>query len=123
MNVLGVYRGEPFVTGSYNPENKKTEIFDNDSKKWNVAADYPFNSGKQISMYATTSTEESVFIIGGFTNVSSDGLRTSIIAEYRADEWNNAGNLKQPRQAHGAIKSGSLTMIIGGESIDGTPLV
>ena len=123
MNVLGIYRGESFVTGSYNPESKKTEIFDNDSKKWNVAADYPFNSGKQISMYATTSTEESVFVIGGFTNISQEGLRTSTIAEYKDDEWNNAGNLKQARQAHGAITSCSLTMVIGGESIDGTPLV
>jgi len=89
--------------------------------KWNNAADYPFNSGKQISMYGTTSTKESVYIIGGFTNVSSEGLRTSIIAEYRDDKWNIVGNLKQARQAHGAITSGSLTMIIGGESIDGTP--
>ena len=121
MNVLGVYRGEPFVTGYYNPENKKTEIFDNDLKKWNVVVDYPFNTGKQISMYATTSTEESVFVIGGFTNVSLDGLRTSIIAEYKDDKWNNVGNLNQARQAHGAIKSGPLTMIIGGESTEGTP--
>ena len=46
-NVLGVYKGEPFVTGSYNPENKKTEILDYVAKQWNVVADYPFNSGKQ----------------------------------------------------------------------------
>ena len=47
VNVLGVYKGEPFVTGSYSPENKKTEIFDAAGNKWNVVADYPFNSGKQ----------------------------------------------------------------------------
>ena len=72
-------------------------------------------------MYATTSTEKSVFIIGGFTNVSSEGLRTSIIAEYKDDEWNNAGSLKQSRQAHSAITLGLLTLIIGGESVDGNP--
>ena len=59
--------------------------------------------------------------MGGFTNESSEGLRTSIIAEYRDDEWNNVGSLKKARQAHTAITSGSLTMIIGGESIDGNP--
>ena len=72
-------------------------------------------------MFATTSTEKSVFIIGGYTNESSEGLRTSIIAEYSDNEWNNAGSLKQSRQAHSAITSGSFTLIIGGESIDGNP--
>ena len=46
VNVLGVYKGAPFVTGSYNDlPNKKTEILDYDSKQWNILADYPFSSG------------------------------------------------------------------------------
>ena len=45
VNVLGIYKENPFVTGSYSPGNKKTEILDYASKKWNVVADYPFNSG------------------------------------------------------------------------------
>ena len=45
VNVLGVYKGAPFVTGSFNPYNKKTEILDYASKQWNVVADYPFRSG------------------------------------------------------------------------------
>ena len=44
VNVLGVYKGAPFVTGSYYPSsNKKTEILDYSSKQWNVVADYPFS--------------------------------------------------------------------------------
>ena len=46
VNVLGVYKGAPFVTGSYSPGNKKTEILDYASNQWNVAADYPFSSGE-----------------------------------------------------------------------------
>ena len=43
VNVLGIYKENPFVTGSYSPGNKKTEILDYASKKWNVV-DYPFTS-------------------------------------------------------------------------------
>ena len=43
VNVLGIYKEQPFTTGS-NSGNKKTEIFNYDSKRWIVAADYPFTS-------------------------------------------------------------------------------
>ena len=75
----------------------------------------------RISGYATTSTEESVYIIGGWTGDSSTDSRTPIIAEYKNDQWTNVGNLNQPRHAHSAITSGSLTMVIGGSSTDGQP--
>ena len=43
---LGLYKGMPFVTGSYSDApNKKTEILDYNSKQWNVVADYPFSPG------------------------------------------------------------------------------
>ena len=45
VDALGVYKGAPFVTGSYSPLNKKTEILDYASQQWNVVADYPFTSG------------------------------------------------------------------------------
>ena len=45
VNGIGIYQGKPFVTGSYSPANKKTEIMDYASKKWNTVVDYPFNSG------------------------------------------------------------------------------
>ena len=72
----------------------------------------------RIGYYATTSTEESVYIIGGFTLDSSTGYKTPIIAEYKNDVWYNVGSLNQSRHAHGAITSGSLTMVIGGSSAD-----
>ena len=77
----------------------------------------------RISHYATTSTEESVYIIGGWIaeNGRTTDYRTPVIAEYKSDRWYNAGNLYQTRHAHGAITSGSLTMIIGGESTDAQP--
>ena len=68
----------------------------------------------RISYYATASSKESVYIIGGNTAVGSENYSTTIIAEYKNDEWYNVGNLKQSRYAHGAITSGALTMIIGG---------
>ena len=138
--ALGVYRGQPFVTGHHSSTlGFKTEILDYSSKQWNVVADYPFSTGDRwlfqliiciwiacifsISYYATTSTEESVFIIGGWTADSQTGSRTSIIAEYKNDQWYNAGNIKQSRHAHGAITSDSLTMVIGGSSADDHPWV
>ena len=74
----------------------------------------------RIAIYASTSTEESVYIIGGW-NGESDGEtdKSSVIAEYKNDKWFNIGNLQQARYSHGAITSGSWTMIIGGSSADG----
>ena len=47
LMALGVYRGQPFVTGDHLSSSLglKTEILDYSSKQWNVAADYPFSSG------------------------------------------------------------------------------
>ena len=70
----------------------------------------------RIAYYATTSTDDSVYIIGGFTYDSSTSSRTPIIAEYKNNQWRNAGSLNQSRYAHGAITSGGLTMVIGGSA-------
>ena len=67
----------------------------------------------RISYYATASSKESVYVIGGNT-AEGPHYSTTIIAEYKNDEWYNVGNLKQSRYAHSAITSGPLTMIIGG---------
>ena len=74
-----------------------------------------------IGFYATTSTEESVYIIGGYTGDSSTGGKTPIIAKYKNDEWYNVGSLIQSRNGHGAITSGPVTMVIGGWSADSQP--
>ena len=67
-----------------------------------------------ISLYATTSTEESVYVIGGWTSDSSTDDRTPVIAEYKNDQWYNVGQLKQSRYNSAAITFRSLTMVIGG---------
>ena len=69
-------------------------------------------------MYASASTSDSVLIIGGFTAGSPD--YTSTIAEYKDGNWKNVGNLAQARRSHGAITSGSITMIVGGIPDSGT---
>ena len=71
----------------------------------------------RISWYATASTSESVLIIGGFTNGSPSYLST--IAEYKNGSWKNVENLAQARHGHGAITSGSITMVVGGYPIGG----
>ena len=73
----------------------------------------------RISRYATVSTDESVYVIGGYTgNPNEDGyvppMKSSVIAEYRDGSWNNIGNFVQGRDYHSAILLGSSIMIVGG---------
>ena len=58
----------------------------------------------RITNYATTHTEESVYIIGG-----SNGPQTkaSTIAQFKDDIWTNAGSLNQARHSHGVIIVGA----------------
>ena len=69
-----------------------------------------------ISSYATASTDESVFIIGGFIGPTAPWKPafTSTIAEYKDGNWEKVGDLAQARYSHGAITSESVTMILGG---------
>ena len=45
VESLGVYRGNPFVTGSFQPPNTKTEILDYASNQWIMGEDYPWSFG------------------------------------------------------------------------------
>ena len=76
---------------------------------------------QRISHYATTSTQNSVYVMGGYTHDSSTNRKTSIIAKYTNDDWFAVGNLRQSRHGHSGITFGSMTMIIGGISTDGKP--
>ena len=66
-----------------------------------------------IRAYATTHTEESVYIIGGLTD---GGLLSysPTIAQFKDEIWTNAGKLFQARFGHGAISVKGKTMILGG---------
>ena len=66
-------------------------------------------------MYATTHTDDSVYIIGGFAGE----FNTARIAKYKDDNWAIAGYLKQARMNHGAIIVKGRTLIIGGVPISG----
>ena len=68
-----------------------------------------------ISHYATASKDESVLIIGGYTN--SSPYYTSTIAEYKDGSWTILGNLAQARYQHAVITSRSDTMVVGGRSL------
>ena len=69
----------------------------------------------RISHYATASTDESVFVIGGYNGTpNGSNTYTSTIAEYKNGGWKSVGNLAQARHYHGAIASGSITMVVGG---------
>jgi len=116
--ALGSYRDSPFVTGDswHDTDGLKTEILDYDAGQWNQADDYPF-SNERIFKYATTSTEESVYVIGGLTEWDtyfSYRPHSSIVAKYSNGIWTNVGSLKQGRYGHGAITTEGMTMIIGG---------
>ena len=69
-------------------------------------------------MYATTSTEDSLYIFGGWTvydpNDYNNAGRISNIAKYKNDQWYNVGNLNTLRSNHGVMTSGSSTLVIGG---------
>ena len=73
----------------------------------------------RIAFFATVSTDDSVYVIGGFTgHPTEDGyvspMYSSVIAEYRDGSWNNMGNFVQARNVHGAMLLGSSIMIVGG---------
>ena len=118
----------------------KTEILDYDAGQWNNADDYPFSNGDRfiftiifyhlsckhllqvnfdqfdlisyfrVSHYATTSTDTSVYIIGGWTGSSY----SSKIAKYSDGFWSEPGRLKRARNGHGAITIEKIRIIIGG---------
>ena len=60
-----------------------------------------------------TSTESSVYLIGGWGNPSK-----ATIAKYSNDKWSKLGNLKQGRSYHGAVQHNGQVMIIGGKTYD-----
>ena len=63
--------------------------------------------------YSTASTDDAAFIIGGY-----DVYET--IAEFRNNQWRNLGSLTKGRYYHGSITVGQETMIIGGNTSDGS---
>ena len=61
-----------------------------------------------IYSYATTSTEDAVFIIGGINNENR-------VAEYKNGKWTNVGDMEIMRIRTRSITFGGQTMIISSE--------
>ena len=83
--------------------------------QWKQIQDYPY--AYTIYDYATTSTSDSAYVIGGIIDDGTSG----VIARYKNDCWSNIGNLKTSRSSHSAITIGSITMVVGGENINDIP--
>ena len=66
--------------------------------------------------YSVSSTNQAAFFIGGYDGSS----RLSAIAKYESDEWSLHGNLKRRRGRHGSITYGTTTLVIGGQTDDGS---
>ena len=72
----------------------------------------------RIGVYSTTSTDESVFIIGGTSGNYPSYVELSTIAEYKNGKWRKVGNMAQARHSSIAYIFGSSMKIISGESPD-----
>ena len=67
-----------------------------------------------LSNFATVSTAESVYVIGGFVGRDLTGT----IVEYNNGSWRRAGNgLQADRASHGAIILGDSLLVLGGFSL------
>ena len=66
---------------------------------------------REISGYATASTSEAAYIIGGW-------YARSLIAQFKNGAWSQFGTLAKGRYAHGSITLGNQFMVIGGWSSD-----
>ena len=65
-----------------------------------------------IIQYSVASTKEAAFVLGG--RAADHSTYYDVIAKFENDEWSHFGNLQQGRGYHGAITSGTETMIFGG---------
>ena len=98
MNLVNL-GGDAFALGSDRPTNGKTEIFNFRLGKWIEQASYPFTNW--ISRYAAVVINNGVFIIGG--QDGSTGASLTTVAHFKENIWTLKGNLKRPRDRHGAI--------------------
>ena len=71
----------------------------------------------RISDYATASTDSAAYILGGWIGTDiADHWKTSIIAEYKNNEWRNVGNLNEIKSSHSAIFHNGEYFIVGGQA-------
>ena len=114
------------TTGSFEPDNIKTEVLEGES--WVTSIDYPFHPRLElfpmfqigirnqyfelyfsIFGYSTASTDTAAYFIGGYY----EG-RVSTIAKYDDFGWSKIGDLSVRRSSHASIISGTQVIIFGG---------
>ena len=73
-----------------------------------------------IRYYSTASTEDAVYIIGGWSSIDDkrDGEAVRTIAEYKNGRWSRIGQMEKPKSEHGSISFGQKTLIFEGASDD-----
>merc|ERR1712136_653077 len=104
---MGNYKGQPFVTSSESPNNRKTEIYDHASNKWIGSTDYAW--GSLLSLYSTMSTIDSVYVFGG-----NNGGHNHRVARFFDHKWTEVGQLLNGRYGHGSLTIGFETLLITG---------
>ena len=82
------------AVGSYDPYNKKTELFDYGTNGWSTSEDYPFGNGDYVALYDMLYIEElsAYFVIGGLSSVD-----LATIAKFANGVWSSAGELNMAR--------------------------
>ena len=75
---------------------------------------YSTDNLRKIYYYSVGSTAETAFVIGGFDGASYFDM----VAQFKNDQWSLYGTLQKGRRLHGSVTSGSLTMVIGGDTKD-----
>ena len=69
-----------------------------------------------ISYYSTASTEDAVYIIGGYSSIDGkdSGESVTTIAEYKDGRWSRIGQMEKPKRYHSSISFGQKTLIFEG---------
>ena len=109
INILA----QIIAVGSVNPDNLKTEIYDDETGTWTSFADYPYAGFPYNSFYLYSSVYNSgaFYFFGGAADFATKKIA-------RFDEvshlWSLAGSLKGVRDGHAVIFNGSAFIVIGG---------
>ena len=64
-----------------------------------------------ISAYSTVHTNDAVYIFGGYPTEAS-----TLVAEYKNDQWKRLPDLKNGRWFHASIRMGPKVLIYGGRA-------
>ena len=121
--------GSPLVVGGSSPDTKKVEIYDISTNKWTVVADYPYHNQYvfiyylifvilliSIHSYATVTTSQGAWIIGGRDNSAADAFDVTTVACYNTSGWSRLDDLQGARRGHRAIINGDKIYVVGGTS-------